>query len=54
MRDRPLLKAIFIEDQPITSLEELLDDKLSYEKLVAKLIETLVRSAEKVFNTNLY
>lgn len=49
--DRLLLRAIFQSDPPIAGVEELLDRKLSYEDLVAILIETLVRSAERSFNT---
>jgi len=45
--DRYLLKEIFESEVPIVGLAELLD----YEDLIPKLIETLVRSAEKTFNT---
>jgi lipoate---protein ligase len=49
--DRPLLNAIFQSDPPIVGVEELLDRKLNYRNLVSKLIETLVRSAERNFST---
>ena len=45
--DRLLMKAIFEADQPIIGLAELLES----ENIIPKLIQTLVRSAEKTFNT---